>query len=126
MTHTQFYTARIRPAAIVKIRLREIFRGFDISIQVHDGKEFLVDNMLIKLEEIHSKMNREASLKAMLTKRETEILRMIVNGHTTKEISETLHLGLPTIESYCYNILLKLNANNTATLVINALESGII
>lgn len=82
--------------------------------------------MLIKLEEIHSKMNREASLKAMLTKRETEILRMIVNGHTTKEISETLHLGLPTIESYCYNILLKLNANNTATLVINALESGII
>jgi DNA-binding NarL/FixJ family response regulator len=94
--------------------------------QVHDGMEFLEDNMRIRLEEIHSKMNQEASLKASLTKRETEILRMIVNGHTTKEISEHLHLGFRTVESYRYNILLKLNANNTATLVRKALESGII
>ncbi len=93
---------------------------------VHNGEEFIDTELQEKLNDFTSKMRREASLKATLTTREKDILKMIVNGHTTKEISEKLFLGYRTVESYRFNILMKLDANNTATLVRKAIESGLL
>lgn len=93
---------------------------------VYEGHEFLEEEMKDKLEQFTSKMRRESSLKATLTNREKEILQLIVHGDTTKEISEKLCLGYRTVESYRFNILLKLEAKNTATLVRKAIESGIL
>lgn len=93
---------------------------------VYAGKTFLEPKMQEKLDEFTAKMRREASLKATLTKREKEILKLIVNGDTTKEISEKLHLGYRTVESYRFSILMKLDAKNTAILVKKVIEQGII
>ncbi len=94
--------------------------------QVHAGGEFVELELRQKLNDFTSKMRREASLKATLTTRERDILKMIVDGYTTKEISEKLFLGYRTVESYRFNILMKLDANNTATLVRKVIESGIL
>jgi DNA-binding NarL/FixJ family response regulator len=93
---------------------------------VHEGGQFLEPEIQERLNEFTAKMRREATLTATLTKREKEILRMIVNGETSKEISEKLHLGYRTVESYRFNILMKLDAKNTAVLVKKALEMGLV
>ncbi len=55
-----------------------------------------------------------------------DFLQLIVDGQTTTEIASTLHLGVRTVESYRFNILLKLNVKNTATLVKKAVELGLV
>lgn len=93
---------------------------------VYNGHEFLEEEMKGRLEQFTSKMRREASLKATLTNREKEILKLIVHGDTTKEISEKLFIGYRTVESYRFNILMKLDAKNTTILVRKAIESGLL
>ncbi len=57
-----------------------------------------------------------------LTRRETEILKLIVEEHTTAEIAKKLFLGLSTVETHRKNLLSKVGVRNTAGLVRVALE----
>ena len=52
-----------------------------------------------------------------LTKRELEIVNMIKDGHSSREISEKLFISKRTVEVHRYNILKKLQLHNTAALV---------
>jgi DNA-binding NarL/FixJ family response regulator len=52
-----------------------------------------------------------------LTPREQELLRLVVEGYTNKEIASKLFLGVETINSYRKNLLLKLGVKNTAAMV---------
>lgn len=61
-----------------------------------------------------------------LTRREKEVLRLIVGEFTTQEISEKLFISLNTVESHRKNLLSKLNARNIAGLVRIALEKGLL
>ena len=63
---------------------------------------------------------------ASLTLREQEILQLIVDGYTMKEIADKLCLGFETIRSYSKYIRIKLGANNTASTVRIALEQGLV
>lgn len=57
-----------------------------------------------------------------LTMREREVLRLIIEGHTIKEIADTLCLGFETVHSYTKYLRQKLGAKNTASLVRKAFE----
>lgn len=57
-----------------------------------------------------------------LTKREREVLRLIVQGYTNKQGARTLEISPRTFESHRYEIMGKLGAKNTAELVRVALE----
>ena len=61
-----------------------------------------------------------------LTPREKDILRLIVNGKTNKEIAEELFLSFETVHSYTKYIRQKLGCTNTATLVRTALEQHLV
>ncbi len=63
---------------------------------------------------------------AILTRRETEILQYIADGFTNAEIAEKLFIGQSTVDSHRRNMLIKLNAKNTASLIKMALQKGII
>jgi DNA-binding NarL/FixJ family response regulator len=52
-----------------------------------------------------------------LSKRETEIIQLIKQGLSSKEIGVRLDIALKTVEVHRYNILKKLNLKNTAALV---------
>lgn len=64
--------------------------------------------------------------KELLTKRESEVLVLICQELTNKEIAEQLHLSPRTVESYRKNMLEKVGAKNTVGLVIYAIKQGII
>jgi DNA-binding NarL/FixJ family response regulator len=92
---------------------------------VYNGEEYIDPSMQERLQQFKLTMRREASLKVTLTPREKQILQLIVNGETGKEISNKLNIGFRTIEHYRLNILLKLEVNNTAALVKKALKLGL-
>lgn len=70
-------------------------------------------------------MYRRSSLEsAMPTRREKEIIRMILGERTTQQIAEQLELSPATVETHRKNILGKLGVHNAAALVKYALERG--
>ena len=62
----------------------------------------------------------------MITKRESEILKLIADGLTNIEIADQLFISTFTVDSHRKNLLLKFNAKNTATLVKIVVSKGII
>lgn len=59
-----------------------------------------------------------------LTPRETEVLRLIIKGLSSKQIGEKLYLAKSTIDGYRRNLLMKTQCSNTAQLVTWAHENG--
>src|SRR5215471_19136643 len=74
-------------------------------------------------------LKRPASLKgergAALTPRELEILRLIVDGKSNKEIAAVLNLSANTVAVHRANIMDALGIHKTAELVVYALRNGL-
>jgi len=69
-----------------------------------------------------AKSNPEISL----SKRETEVLKLIAQEFTTQEIADQLFLSKHTIESYRKNLISKLGVRNLAGLTRYAVEKGML
>lgn len=67
---------------------------------------------------------REKNKQGIVTPREKEVVQLIAEGLTTKEIAERLYLSKHTVESHRQNILLKLELKNSAELVKYAIKKG--
>ena len=65
-------------------------------------------------------------IKEPLTRREMEILKLICDGCSSKDISEKLFISINTVETHRKRILLKLNAKNSVGIVKYAIENHII
>lgn len=61
-----------------------------------------------------------------LSKRETEVLKLIAQEFTTQEIADQLFLSKHTIESYRKNLISKLGVRNLAGLTRYAVEKGLL
>ncbi len=61
-----------------------------------------------------------------LSRREQEILSYIANGHTSKEIADTLFISTRTVDTHRANLMQKLQIKNTAGLVRFALLNGLV
>ena len=61
----------------------------------------------------------------VLSPRELQVLRLVAEGKTSKEIAVLLDLGLQTVRSYRKTMMKKLGVNNVAGLTQLALASGI-
>ena len=62
----------------------------------------------------------------LLTSREREILTMIAEGKTNKEMANVLNLSVYTVESHRGSVMEKLNLHNTGDIVRFALRNGLI
>lgn len=62
----------------------------------------------------------------VLTQREREILHLLVEGMSIKEMAEELCLGFETIHTYTKYLRQKLNCKNTASLVRTAIEQHLV
>jgi DNA-binding NarL/FixJ family response regulator len=61
-----------------------------------------------------------------LTVREQQVLRMISEELTTNDIAKKLFISSKTVESHRQNLMLKLGARNSAGLIKNAIERGLL
>jgi len=62
----------------------------------------------------------------LLTTREREVLQMIAEGRTNKEIATTLTLSVYTVEAHRGRIMEKLNLHSSGELVRFAVRNGLI
>ncbi len=93
---------------------------------VYAGREFIEPAMQKKMELLEQQSGRLTVTRIKLTSREKEVLQLIVEGLTDKEIAEKLFLSLHTTKNYRKSLLLKLNVKNTATLIRTALQLGLV
>lgn len=61
-----------------------------------------------------------------LTRREIEVLKLIADGESGKQIAEKLGIAFRTARSHRSNLMEKLDAHDTATLVRYAIRTGLI
>jgi two-component system, NarL family, response regulator NreC len=62
----------------------------------------------------------------LLTDREKEVLQLLAEGRSNKEVATLLDLALSTVETHRGNLMQKLNLHNTAEIVLYAVRKGLI
>jgi DNA-binding NarL/FixJ family response regulator len=96
---------------------------------VKEGKAFFspaVSKMLME-EYMRQMQDREIEDSyELLTTREREVLQLLAEGKTNKEVATILNLSLYTVETHRGNILQKLNLHSGAELILYAVRKGVI
>lgn len=95
---------------------------------VMKGKMYISPEVLEDLVEArtHAASGVGESAFVKLTEREREVLQLLAEGDSTKEIADKLCLSVPTIHTHRQHIMQKLNARSVADLVRYAIREGII
>lgn len=91
---------------------------------LENGTYFSQDILPIILDQFH-KDKRETS-KPTLTQRETEVLELIAQEYTSKEIAEKLFISKQTVDTHRINIMQKTNCKTLVGLIKYAIQSGLI
>jgi DNA-binding CsgD family transcriptional regulator len=80
---------------------------------------------LIVKEYVHHLANAEPSVFSILTPRQLEVLQLLSEGKTTKEIAFSLQVSVKTIETHRQQIMLKLGVHSIAELTKHAIREGL-
>ncbi|MEI8656218.1 response regulator transcription factor [Vibrio sp. Hal054] len=92
--------------------------------QVAQGRSYLCPQASDRLlEQINDKPEPKDN---ELSKRESDVLKLIVSGACNKDIADTLHISVRTVETHRLRIKKKLGATSTAALVKLALDKGLV
>jgi DNA-binding NarL/FixJ family response regulator len=83
------------------------------------------DRLLHRIQKGDLDSKPEATVLDGLSPRELQVLRLVAEGKTSKEIAVMLDLGLQTVRSYRKTMMKKLGVNNVAGLTQMALAAGI-
>lgn len=86
--------------------------------KVHMGKEFLSSDVRKNMA-LHEKKHDKP---LYLTPRETELMKYIIEGCTSKEIAVKMRIGIETVNGYRKALLIKFGVKNTAALVKLVME----
>ena len=96
---------------------------------VTEGKAFFSPAISKMLVEDYMRQMQERAVEDsydLLTTREREILQLLAEGKSNKEVANVLNLSLYTIETHRSNIFQKLNLHSTAELILYAIRKGVI
>ncbi len=94
---------------------------------VRGGKKYYSNEVSVTM--INSMLSDKPSATKVvgdLSKRELEVLQLIVDGFTNMEIADKLFISNRTVDTHRRNLLQKLNVRNTAELVKFALKNGLV
>lgn len=96
---------------------------------VSQGKTFFSPAISNLLVEDYIRELRERAVEdsyELLTPRERELLQLLAEGKTTKEIAASLNLSPYTVDTHRSNLMRKLNLNSLAELILYAVRKGVI
>src|ERR1039458_2289318 len=96
---------------------------------VSEGKAFFSPAISKMLVEDYVRQMKERSVEDsydLLTTREREILQLLAEGKSNKDVANILNLSPHTVETHRRNILQKLNLHSGAELILYAIRKGVI
>lgn len=125
----------LEDTAFIKQMLRNGAKGYLMKNTNKEELRLAIDDVLkgeiFLTEKIRKELLNESlggsksNFIPKLTRREKEVLGLILKEYTTSEIAETTFVSIKTVESHRANLLQKLGARNTAGLVRIAIEKGL-
>ena len=83
-----------------------------------------ITGFLVK-EYLHPTRDEVLAPPTELSVREREVLQMIAEGHSTKNIADSLHISIKTVETHRKNIMEKANLHTVAELTKYAIRQGL-
>ncbi len=86
---------------------------------VSEGKRFIGSGLKYVAHEQDDELNR-------LTAREKQVLQLIAQGRSNKEIANLLELSVNTVSVHRANLMEKMNIHRTAELVLFAIRKGLV
>lgn len=96
---------------------------------VLNGKTYIspgiADNVMEGYLEGHKKIKTKSSWEN-LTQREREVLKLLAEGYTNKQIGDLLNISVKTVEKHRANIMQKVNLHNAAALTAFAIDQGLV
>jgi DNA-binding NarL/FixJ family response regulator len=100
----------------------------DKAIQiVQNGEQYISPSVQkVIFEGMSNNSEKKQGYVPPITKREKEILKLIADEFTNKEVAEKLFISVSTVEFHRKNLLEKFNARNSVGLVKSAIEKGLI
>ena len=105
---------------------KEIFTAIDT---IRQGRKYISPLLLSELTDEMARAYQTGEFKIMstpLTLREREVLKLIAEEKTNKEIAELLNISLRTVHHHRASLMQKLNIRKTAGLVRYAIKKGYI
>jgi two-component system, NarL family, response regulator NreC len=96
---------------------------------VCEGKAFFSPAISKMLVEDYVRQMRARDVEdsyELLTTREREVLQLLAEGKSNKDIASLLSLSLYTVETHRSNIFQKLNLHSSAELILYAIRKGVI
>jgi len=129
MHSDRFFVAEMLQAGASGYLLKDC-SGQDIVTairSVHAGKSFLSPEITgVVIEDyIQNSSKDNPKSPTQLTTKEREVLQLIAEGNTSKEISSHLNIATKTVDSHRINIMNKLDLHNIAELTKFAIRYGI-
>jgi len=98
--------------------------------EVHRGGSFLSPRLLARIVDGFRTKGRTPEPRqprfGSLTKREREVIKLLAEGKSVKEIATDFDLSVKTIEAHKFNLMRKLDIHNKAQLVTYAIQKKII
>ena len=91
------------------------------------GKTYLspsITDVVVENYVRHSN-KKDRSAFSLLSEREREVLQLLAEGKTTKQIGQHLHISPKTVEGHRLRIMTKLNMDNVAQLTKYAIQEGL-
>ena len=105
------------------------FKELIVAIRVIIGdKIYISPDVASTVTEDYLKQSpdRDSSIRSLLTSREVEVLQLLAEGKSAKQIASSLLLSIKTIESHRNRVMKKIDVNNIADLARYAIREGII
>jgi two-component system, NarL family, response regulator NreC len=93
---------------------------------VHKGQRYLSPAVLTKVVDYSRKKGKTRTRYDVLTAREREVLKLLADGHPTKEIAARLELSVKTADVHKTNLMRKLDIHDRAGLVKYAIQRKLI
>jgi len=109
-------------AAVEALQLRRTFFTTRVSQMVLDG---FLDRESPDSQEERSEKKQDGAA-TVLTGREREVIQLLAEGKTSKEVAVALHLSVKTAETHRTNLMRKLGLHSVADLTLYAVRNGIV
>ena len=95
--------------------------------EVLQGKTYVTPMIAGELMESYRKgTHTKRDTLGRLTPRQREVLQLLAEGHTSKEVANTLNVSSRTVEFHKYKIMDELNIKTSAELVGYAIKHGLV
>ena len=98
----------------------------EATFKVMEGEKFYSTTIMHIIAECFSGVGSSDEMLVKLSKREKQVLELISEEKTNKEISELLFISVPTVETYRSNLFRKFDVKNSAGLIKMAMRLGFI